>query len=268
MKTKSFKKSYRLKKKKSIAISKNSFFWLILLVIGLAILLYLFVFNSFFQIENIQVNGNERVPVEEIKKIVDKEANKELFFISTKSIFLLKTNKVEKDILKELPEVSKISLKKEFPRDIKVEIEERKPVAIFCPDQDCFYLDRQGIIFSLIRKEEIEKEMLEIKSLTSQKESGQQAIENSQLEKILKIESKIKELLPITIAEIVSEQRLNITTSQGWQIYFALEKDIDWQLTELKVILEEIPSNKREKLEYIDLRFDTVYIFPDFSQLR
>jgi len=62
--------------------------------------------------------------------------------------------------------------------------------------------------------------------------------------------------LKILEVSIISEERLNAKTSEGWEIYFNLEGDINWQLTKLGAVLEkEIPPEKRENLEYIDLRF-------------
>ena len=79
----------------------------------------------------------------------------------------------------------------------------------------------------------------------------------------MKIETKLKQDLEIQIelAEIVSDRRLNIKTSEGWEIYFNLQEDIDWQLTELALILKEkISPEKRGEIKYIDLRFEKVFI--------
>jgi len=57
---------------------------------------------------------------------------------------------------------------------------------------------------------------------------------------------------------------LDVKTSEGWEIYFNLKKDINWQLTELDFLLKErIPPDKKGNVEYIDLRFERIYIFPE-----
>ena len=63
-----------------------------------------------------------------------------------------------------------------------------------------------------------------------------------------------------TGAVIVSEERLNVKTSEGWEIYFNTADDLDWQVQELALVLEkQITPEKRRNLEYIDLRFSRVY---------
>ena len=55
---------------------------------------------------------------------------------------------------------------------------------------------------------------------------------------------------------IVSDEKLTGLTTEDWEVYFNLQKDIEWQLTKLRAVLEEkIPPEKRKDLEYIELRF-------------
>ena len=62
------------------------------------------------------------------------------------------------------------------------------------------------------------------------------------------------------ISSYVSEKRLNTKTSEGWEIYFNLKGDLNWQITELGLVSEkQIPLEDRGELEYIDLRFSRVY---------
>lgn len=268
---KRFKKPYRIKKKKSIL--KNRFFWIgVLGIVVLIGLFYLICFFDFFQIEKIEIFGNQKVKTENIKNLTEKEISKKVLFFPTKSIFLANLDNIRISILEEFPQIANINLEREFPRVLKVEIIERKPVAVFVnasqnfedQNQDIFFfIDREGIIYEKI-SEEIAQNMFEIKNSGFKKEPrlGEQVVGKEKLAKILEIERKLKNDLKIHInsAEIVSEQRLNIKTLEGWEVYFNLQKSLDWQLTELGLILEKkIPLEKREQLEYIDLRFDKIY---------
>jgi hypothetical protein len=86
---------------------------------------------------------------------------------------------------------------------------------------------------------------------------GEQMIGRDYLEKIFKIQKFFQEELKIEIEEFVFfEQRLNLKTKEGWEIYFDPREDINWQLTKLNLVLkEEILPEKRRNLEYIELRF-------------
>ena len=60
---------------------------------------------------------------------------------------------------------------------------------------------------------------------------------------------------------LVSNSRFNAKTQEGWEIYFNPKENLDWQLTELALVLKQkIPPDERKNLEYIDLRFNKVYI--------
>lgn len=245
------RKPYKIRRKRSIL--KNRFFGIVLLVIILIILfVYFLFFHSFFQIKNIEVSGNNKVKTEQINNLIEK-----------KNIFLFNKNETRKRILNNFSEIVEVDIKRNLPVTIKIEIEERKPVALICQN-NCFFIDKEGIIFE--KAENIE--ILKIKNLTLNQELklGEPALAKEQLEKILKIASNMEQNLAIKIdfIELVSEKRLNIYTLEAWQVYFNLEDDIDWQLVELKTILEkEISLEEREKLEYIDLRFEKTYIFPE-----
>ena len=77
-------------------------------------------------------------------------------------------------------------------------------------------------------------------------------MEKELLSKILEINTELKNL-EILAKEvlIVSDDRLNVETQEDWEIYFNPKKDLNWQLTKLKAVLEENYLPK----EYIDLRF-------------
>jgi hypothetical protein len=93
---------------------------------------------------------------------------------------------------------------------------------------------------------------------------GERAVTKEKISKILEIKSKLEDILKIQIkkADLISEKRLNVKTFEGWDIYFNLKKDLDWQLTKLKAVLDEkIPEEKRKDLEYVDLRFGNLAPF-------
>jgi len=260
-----YRKPYRIKKKKSIF--GNRFFWLgILILVIFSGIFYLICFHSFFQIKEIKISGNQKVLIEEIQKIIEEKINQKILFFNSKSIFLANFGEIKKEILKNFPLVDEINLKRKFPNTILVQVKERKPIAIFNQADKNFFIDKEGIIFE--RLLEVDPKMLKIKNLilTADLELGEKVMEKEQLIPILEIESKLRKDLKILSQEIsiVSEERLDIKTSESWEIYFNLKENLNWQITKLGLVLENrIPPEKRRNLEYIDLRFEKVYIFPE-----
>ncbi len=241
-----YKKSFRTKKKRSVFnIFKNKFFLLgCLASTVLAGLVYLFIFSPIFQIKNIAVLGTEKTPEQEIRNIISD---------NTKNIFLSDLKEIDRMLCQKYPQIAKIDMERVLPDALLVQIEERKPVAVFSKNEDYFFIDKEAVIFERIS--ERPSEMLIIKS-------ERDIVQKEQLDQILKINSELT--IPIEEILIVSEKRLNAKTSEGWEIYFNPERDLDWQLEELDILLKErVPFEKRGALEYIDLRFEKIYIYPE-----
>lgn len=259
MKKYRYKKSFKTKKKKSVI--KNKFFWLFCLIAASSGgIIYFFLFSSVFQIEKIQVFGNKKSSSEEIIKIIS---------TAQKNIFLANLDEITKNILEKYPQIAKIDLKRKFPDGLAIQIEERTAAAVFCQsiieEENCYFIDKEGVIFEEVI--ELSPETLKIKSESlGDYELGKSIIEKEKIEQILKINSKLKNDLEVPIEEFFldSEEKLNIKTYDGWEIYFNPKENLDWQLTELDIILKErIPPEKRRNLEYIDLRFEKIFIFPE-----
>lgn len=256
-----YKKSYRTRKRKSIF--QNRFFWIpILGLIILGAFFYFFIFSSFFQVEKIIVSGNEKVSEGEIKSLIRKNVEKKILFFSTKSIFLTNLKKIKDNLLDNFPPIIDIKMDRGFPNVLSVMVRERTEIAVFCQNENCFLLDADGVIF-----EETRLEDGLIKIVTEQKINGavlgEKVIEKDYLEKIFKIQEHISEKFEFEIKEFfVFEERLDVKTGEGWEIYFDPKGDFNWQLTKLRLVLEEkIPSEKSRDLEYIELRFGDLASF-------
>ena len=255
-----YRRPYRIKRKKSIFL--NRFFWLIILVLMISGgIFYLLFLSSPFQIQKIKISGNEKVPTEDIRSLIEKVAEKKILVFQTKSIFLTTTNQIQKIIFENFPQITKVEFEKQLPQTLVIKIEERKPIAIFSQNENYFFIDKEGIIFE--KKPEtvdLKPQQLLIKNLLLGVELklGDRAVEKELLSQILEVKSQIENELEIPINEvlIVSEDRLNFKTPEGWEFYFNPQKDSNWQLRKLKAVLEtEIPLERRKDLEYIELRF-------------
>ncbi|MFH1841164.1 MAG: cell division protein FtsQ/DivIB [Candidatus Nealsonbacteria bacterium] len=258
-----YRKPHRIKRKKSII--HNRFFRLGILFFILAFLLfYSFTFFNFFQIKKIIILGEtiSEETAKEIKLTVEENINKKILSLfHTKSIFLANSSQLTKNILDDFPEIFSIKISKDFPDVLNISVDKREGVAVFSSGEQNFLIDKEGIIFDFALSED-----LSLNITNNQKIGpftlGEKVIKEDLLSQILKVQSKLQEDSDIFAAEffLISEERINVKTSEGWEIYFNPKKDLDWQLTELNLVLErKIPKAKRGDLEYIDLRFSRVY---------
>jgi hypothetical protein len=261
---KSYRKPYRVKRKKSIFLNRLLWLGALFFFIISAIFYFLF-FLEVFQVEKIIVTGEKKVAKEDLGLLVGEKLERKILFFKTKSIFAVDTQNIKKDILNSFPNISEVEISRGFPDALNIVVVERLGLTIWCQEEQCFLLDGEGVIFDPVRNdipdgvEEIPQRVriIDRQNINSLK-LGDKVIEKEKLNQILDIESKLRDNLkiPLTALEIISEERLNIETFEGWKIYFNSEGDIGWQLTKLRAVLEEeiLPEN-RKNLEYIDLRF-------------
>src|SRR6056297_176286 len=249
-----YRKPHKIKRKK--AFYKKNYFWIsiALILIG-AELIFLVCFCSFFKIREIKITGNEKIEDQKLTNFVWDKIEKRLLVWSSKSIILANTSRLKEELKISYPYIAEVRINREFPDGLKLDIRKRNPKLIWCSKNKCFKTDKTGIIFdNIIQNKEltllIDKTRKEIPSL------GTKVLNEEEIGKIFDIKERIKEY-NIPISNFVIEmEKLTLKTKEGWEVYFALEKDIEWQLTKLKADLEkEISEEQRKKLEYIELRF-------------
>lgn len=253
-----FRKSY--KRKKTKPLFRNRFLRIAvvsLLLAGSAF--YLIVFHSFFQVKEINIFGNNKVPAQEIEKVARAELDKKILSFSSKSILLVDFNEIKKQVLNDFPQVSRVDIKRKLPHALNIIIAEKSGAAIWRQGDKHYLLDELGIVF----EEAEESELLEIENMVTNEEPtlGVNVIPKERLDQILEIEKRLTEAdILLSEALIVSPERLDVRVVAGWEIYFNLQEDISWQITEFLMLLEKhVPLEDRENLEYVDLRFEKVY---------
>ena len=146
-----------------------------------------------------------------------------------------------------------VKIHKRLPDALSVAISERSAVALWCEEEKCFFIDENAVFFA-----ESAENINGLIKITGARE----ILNKEKISQILDIQKKIRErsIATTTQANIVSEERLNVRTSEGWEIYFNLRGNLDWQIQELDLVLEkQISPEKRKILDYIDLRFSRVY---------
>ncbi|XOB40804.1 MAG: cell division protein FtsQ/DivIB [Candidatus Nealsonbacteria bacterium] len=251
-----YRKPHRIKKKKPF-FKKKYFFPTFFGFVFSILTIYLLIFSSFFQIENIIISGNEKTSKQSILKTIEDKIQKTIFFYSTKSIFLADINEIKKTALNSFPQIGELEIKKSFPKSLNVIVMERLGLAVFCNNnENCFLLDQKAVIFEPLLQE---SQLPRIEKLNNEKQFklGEQVIEEDLVLKILKIFSVLAELdVKAKKALIVSTDRINVLTDENWDIYFNPQKDLNWQLAKLEALLKEhVSLENRNKLDYVELRF-------------
>ncbi|MGD0577063.1 MAG: FtsQ-type POTRA domain-containing protein [Candidatus Staskawiczbacteria bacterium] len=258
-------KIHKIKPKKSIL--KRLWFWLLILFfIVVFSALYFLLFYPGIQIKNVVVSGNNEIKAQDLQDIILNNSNTGLvkFWnvnLTSKSIFLADTSKLEKEILEKFPIIEKVSVNKQFPQTITLGIAERKPIGVYCSQtQQCFLIDENGVIYEPLNAPPADYIVVQQALENNNVFAGQNIVEQNIIAGISEIQKDLKNNFQINVkgALIASPLRLNITTDGGWQIYFNLsgDPDINSQITKLNLLLNgDVNANARKTLQYIDVRF-------------
>jgi cell division protein FtsQ len=91
-----------------------------------------------FQVREIEVEGNQRIPMQALLSLVPMEEMTNLFAVRLKKI----AGRFESH-----PWIEQVSLRKVFPHKICIRVEERKPIAIL-QLEELYYIDSKGVIFA------------------------------------------------------------------------------------------------------------------------
>ncbi|MFH1967835.1 MAG: hypothetical protein ABIJ84_00420 [bacterium] len=261
-------KIHRIRPKKSIL--KKSWFWiLVLILLVISSFFYFLLFFPKFQVNNIIITGNQQVNTDDLKNFVFNAANTRLINfgilnLTTRSIFLVKLDRLNQEILEEFPLIGKVNISKSFPEGLVLGVIERKPMAAYCVDEDsgprCFLIDENGILFEQLSADPENIAIVRQAFGENRVFVGEKALEKDIASIILKIQKNLKDNFQIDLREalITSPLRLDATTNENWQIYFNISENpsIDSQLIKLDLLLKgEITAEARKSLQYIDLRF-------------
>lgn len=263
-----YKKRHKIKPKKQIW--KSKFFWVVILILVLACAsVYFLIFFPGLQVKNILISGNEKVKTEDLMNLAVTGVKTELLDfwgvkIYTESIFLVDIKSLDEEISKKYPVIEKVSLSRSFPQTLNLGVAERKPAGIYCSDRECFLIDSNGVIFEDLSA--VPQGLFIVRQVlkTTQDFTGENVIDKNIMDALIKIGRELQEKFQIDIkeallAESINSVKIDIKTSEGWNIYFGLGPDyqgVDQQMQKMTLLLQkQVTESERKSLQYINLMY-------------
>jgi cell division septal protein FtsQ len=237
-------------------------FFLIGLVFNALIIfgLYLLIYSPIFQIQEIKLSGNERTSNQEVNSalIVNLFNNSFIKKILGKDNILIWPNNLEPNFAG-FYNIKNLSIKKDFlNRKIEVSVNERKPIGLWCLNQQnkCYWFDDDGILFE---KGMASEGGLILKVLDDSNRNlglGGKILKDNFLKVFFEIINKLKaaelNIFEIQIKDLNLEE-ITVKTLNGPNIYFSLR----FLPPEIKPIIDNFKNqNIFDKLNYIDFRVE------------
>lgn len=257
-------KIHQLRRKKRFF--KRPIFWIALLAVILAVgLAYFYLFFPKVQVLHVQVSGNQALENKDIEVAAWSAINKKVLGMETASIFSVNKRKLQASVLAAFPSLREVVVQKQFFNGVALKVTERVPIGVFCRNQqECFFIDREGVIFSAQGGSASGGDPLlsgaprDVLILTgdSQVSLGQGAVEKNIVEGILAIEENLRINFQVNVQEAVIANPLIIKTSERWQLHIDPAANINLQISKLNALLaDEISPSSRKQLKYIYLQY-------------
>lgn len=251
--------------KLSKIISRIIFFILLLGFFGVSS--YVFFFSGYLKINSISISGNHELSSSDMQQSFSEYLQGNFLGIIPKNNFLFISQKKSEDFLEnKFKKIRSATVSKKFPDTVSINIDERKAVLVWCSGENCFLVDENGVAYNIadFNSQEItQNHLLRINNRSQQDVSIGEKIIDSDYEQyvmgienaFINIDQKISENEDAYSAPSNVANEIDVKTNKDIQIYFSTDFSLGSAVKSLKVVLEkEIPEDRLESVEYIDLR--------------
>lgn len=203
-------------------------------------------------------------------------------FLPRSSFFFVRSRRTEALLKDAFPRIASVSAAKIFPHGLKVEISERKLWGIFCNDfktgvpppldaetraAACAYIDAGGFAYE---RAPASSGLLLIKIHgDGELEIPSQAIPQELVRRMITFGEELKSALAIDAVGFEFSSQIShefrVKTSDGFSLWINRDDEFAGVTKVLKTVLDEEIKDRRDQLEYVDLRFGNK-VFYKFRQ--
>jgi cell division protein FtsQ len=222
----------------------------LVMIVGAAVLVGRVLLDwGYFQVESVRVEYNQRVSNEEIVALSNIEPGSGIFDLDLKRI----GRKIEEN-----PWIAKASVRRLFPREVVIRVEERSPKAILNLDY-LYYVDASGEIFKLLEAAD-QLDMTVISGLTPEdlqqnpEQSKQRLQEAIGIVKNLEFRHSLN-LAQVSEVHVDAQGGYSLVTYRGGVPIKLGQRNFAGKLDRLEKVYKGLQS-RLPALAYIDLNVD------------
>ncbi len=246
-------------------ISRFIFYMLLISFFGVSF--YMFFFSGYLKMSNIKITGNNEINSFDIQNSLSGYLQVNFLKIIPKDNFLFISEKKVSELLKNnFKKIRAVTVSKEFPDSISINIDERKAVLVWCSGEKCFLIDENGTAYSVadFNSSEIsQNHLIRINDMSERDIAIGQKITDYDFEQyVIGIKNALKGIdLKInsgddaysTPSNVANE--IDVKVESDVKIYFSTQFSLMSAIDSLDIIFKkEITRDKLESIEYIDLR--------------
>jgi cell division septal protein FtsQ len=213
------------------------------------------------KVDSISVTSNANVlRIEELKADISRELEGEyLWVLPQNNLLLVRSRQLKKMLREKYRLIRNISIRRKFPNELSVHIEERESHISWCFNDKCFLVDERGEAF--LELENNENEAVKVVDSSGKEIGLGERVADPEfiffVEKIPQVmtEELHLELEGVFVTPSSMSNEVHVKTKEGWKVYFSTSRKLETQVEILKKIIREtVGKEKIGELEYVDLR--------------
>lgn len=239
----------------------------VILTVLVFVLIYLFVYSPWLKVKNILVSLDESSSQslvlsenekEEIKKQVLSWIAEQSIWPKDSLITLPKQKIISK--LKKIYSYPQVTIKQKFPRTLEIVIKPKEAALLLQISEKEFYVDSQGYVIKQVETGE-NKFALPILLMSNQEQKivvNKRILQPRTIDFLKKVNQQINEKfkgLSIISFSFVGgiESEIKAETNENWQLYLTTTKEVNGQISLLRVVYPEIKRELKGEIEFIDV---------------
>ncbi|MFA5384347.1 MAG: FtsQ-type POTRA domain-containing protein [Eubacteriales bacterium] len=230
--------TYRAEVKESVKLNIGGSIFFILLLL---LVVYVLIGSSFFEIQKVEVKGNDFYTTEKIKSLAGIDLHENIFKVNLSAA---------SSRIKKLSMIREAEVKRDLPSGVIISIVEREPVAFLFAPPNFILIDEEGVY---CRKGKVgEADLPVITGFDMRIPPEGQAVQNQFLTVVLEVVKNLPQELNSTLSEINVDKNKKITvyTLDGIQCRMGLPDDIARKGDVLGQVLDKLEDRE---IDYIDL---------------
>ena len=238
---------------------------LIILIILITVGTVLFLRMERIQIRETNIEGTNIIDKEEVNNIVNTSlSGNYLWLIPKSNTFLYSLKDLNNNLIKKFPGIYSLNINREGFKKISIEIEERKPQALWCKDgneeiPECYFVDSTGKVFASAPYFSGNVYFIYKGELSKEDPLGAQIFipEDFSLFQIFIKQIKSKLELSIVGVELKNQGDFDLLLSSGTKIMLNKKNSYEDMYNNIDTILksQQLSSSNLDSIDYIDMRF-------------
>jgi hypothetical protein len=239
-------------------------FWMMLLIF-IGVSAYLLLFSPLMEIDTVSSDGNQDISSEEIAVQAKKAMEGKYFgYLSKKNFFLVNKGEIDAALKSTFNRLEVASIEKKFPKAILIKVRERHPELVWCSGGVCYLIDNEGMAYSGATGTDEELRSQNFLTVIDENarpvEIGNTVIDGGYIDFLKKISLTLRDDLQLETegsfyTPAIASHEAIVKIKEGWLLKMnsAISPDETKKII-LTLFEKELPADKRQSLDYLDLR--------------